>query len=69
MTDRGLSSDEKSDTERQPGLPVAANDDAREPFTVSDLIAYHDANPQPRKSKNSAFSMIFPLINLLYYFL
>ena len=51
MTDRGSSTAEFSDAERQPGHPVAATDDGREPFTVSDLIAYHEANPQTRKLK------------------
>ena len=57
MTDRKLSTDEKSEFERQPGHPAAANEDTREPFTVSDLLAYHDANPQTRKS---LFPAIFP---------
>ena len=49
MTDRKPSTDKKSDAVRHPGHPVAANDDVREPFTVSDLLAYHEAHPQPRK--------------------
>ena len=56
MTDRDPSTVKNSDAERQPGLPVAANEETRESFTVSDLLAYHDANPQSRKSNNFHFS-------------
>ena len=49
MTDRVTSPDKKIDVERQPGHPVAADEDVTEPFTVSDLLAYHEAHPQPRK--------------------
>ena len=59
MTDRNPSTAKNSDAERPPGLPVAANEDARESFTVADLLAYHDANPQPRKSKFPAFFFQF----------
>ena len=65
MTDRDPSTAKNSDAERPPGLPVAANEDARESFTVADLLAYHDANPQPRKSIFTAYFHIFPLINTI----
>ena len=47
MTDRTAPTAKKSETERPPGLPVAANEDAPGSFTVADLLAYHEANPQP----------------------
>ena len=49
MTDRRPSTDEDSGTERQPRPLVAADSNARTPFTVADLLAYHDDHPQTRK--------------------
>ena len=46
MTDRTKPTAKTSDAERP---SVAANEDATEPFTVADLLAYHEAHPQPRK--------------------
>ena len=63
MTDRTGPTAKKSETERPPGLPVAANEDAPGSFTVADLLAHHEANPQPCKSFFTAHFLFFPLIN------